>query len=255
MMSDVPFGVFLSGGIDSSTNVALMAQLMDRPVDTFTVGLQRPHASQRARSARSIAQRIQDQPPRGADPASSDMIGLSRPAHPFPGRADRRLGVHPALFRLQARARQRHDGRAGRRRLGRAVLRATRATWGISSCTDKYWAAVPQLRAESRCSHGVAAGARTAAARETVSSPSMPTSSIARRVIASMFWSGAHVFWDVAQAPARRTTDACRPAQPSSAARRRRPAADPTYLVPDTFNVISSFLEAVRCRDHPGRTC
>ncbi len=57
MVSDVPFGALLSGGVDSSLTVALMAELMDQPVRTFTIGYDTHEEFNEFSHARRIAER------------------------------------------------------------------------------------------------------------------------------------------------------------------------------------------------------
>jgi asparagine synthase (glutamine-hydrolysing) len=48
LMSDVPLGLFLSGGIDSSGLAALMAPMVNEPIRTFAVGFAEPGANELA---------------------------------------------------------------------------------------------------------------------------------------------------------------------------------------------------------------
>lgn len=58
LVADVPIGALLSGGVDSSAVVGVMASLLDRPVETFTIGFEDSAGFDERPYARAVAERF-----------------------------------------------------------------------------------------------------------------------------------------------------------------------------------------------------
>ena len=75
MVADVPLGAFLSGGVDSSTIVGIMAELSPKPVHTFTVGFDDSDGFDERAHARRIAERFKtDHVEFVVEPKAVDLI-------------------------------------------------------------------------------------------------------------------------------------------------------------------------------------
>jgi asparagine synthase (glutamine-hydrolysing) len=80
LMSDVPYGAFLSGGLDSTIITALMGQLCDHPVKTFTIGFkeqlydERSYAMQASRAISKSARYPLDHHIKTVNPDDFDLL-------------------------------------------------------------------------------------------------------------------------------------------------------------------------------------
>jgi asparagine synthase (glutamine-hydrolysing) len=75
LMSDVPLGAFLSGGVDSTIVVGLMSQLIERPVKTFSIGFKDSPGYDETAYAKLVAQRFRtDHTEFIVEPGAFDLI-------------------------------------------------------------------------------------------------------------------------------------------------------------------------------------
>ena len=246
MMSDVPFGVFLSGGVDSSTNVAMMAAQMDRPVDTFTVGFSDYTHLNELEPARAVAKQFKTNH-HEILVNEADMVGyLDQLIHT----QDEPIAdwVCIPLYFVSKLTRD----------SGTTVVQVGEGSdeqfCGYDSYMmylrlyEKYWC--PYRRFVPRPLRRAAGLAARGAVRVR---PSLaPFGDIFERAALDRepFWTGAHVFWDIIKRDVVGSAGFAPSAELSAAA--AQGLVDPSYLVPDSFNVVRSFLEPFD-RQFPGR--
>jgi asparagine synthase (glutamine-hydrolysing) len=234
MMSDVPFGVFLSGGIDSSTNVALMSEFTDQPLKTFTVGFKDFQHLNELDYAKIASKRFNTQHHEVLI-SEADMIGyLENLIH----HQDEPLAdwVCIPLYFISKLARE----------SGVTVVQVGEGSdeqfsgyasyMGYQRLYRKYWQPFRQLpKSVQRVAAAAAVGASALKPEWTVYADIIDRASRDRE----HFWTGAMVFWNtdkdrLVRYDALGSGDHHKPMIEAN-------ILDPKYLVPDSFNVVNSF--------------
>jgi asparagine synthase (glutamine-hydrolysing) len=237
MMSDVPFGVFLSGGIDSSLNVALMSQFTARPVETFTVGFKDYTHLNEFDEARLVAKTF------GTNHHEilideSDMVGYLNDLvyHQDEPIAD---WVCIPLYFVSKLT---HDSGVTVVQVGEGSdeqFCGYASYMGYLELHRKYWTPFRTMLPKF-AQRGLARAAGVAASAR----PSLEVyADIVDRGARDRehFWTGATVFWDIMK------RQLVRPGMFSGSASPRPLASGgllpASYFEPDSFNVVRSFLE------------
>lgn len=245
MMSDVPFGVFLSGGIDSTTNVAYMSEHTDQPLNTFTVGFKDFPGLNELDYATAAAKRFNTRHHEVLID-ESDMIGyLDNLIH----HQDEPLAdwVCIPLYFVSKLAR---DNGVTVVQVGEGSdeqFCGYQSYMGYQRLYQKYWTPFRSYvpKPMQKLAAWAAVGASSMRPSLTVYADIIDRAARDRE----HFWSGAMVFWNTSKDRLVRYDSL----GPTTHHQRMVQAGvlDPSYLIPDSYNVIRSFLSPFDSA-HPG---